>query len=264
VGERTADLDRREALCSEIVRDAGALAQKRFRDRSAVKMTLKGSQDYLTETDGEVERLIAGRLRAAFPDDGFLGEEGGGADAARLWVVDPIDGTANFARAIPHFCVSMAYLENGRTDIGAIFSPATDELFLARRGRGGTCNGRRMSVAETDGFAAATIEIGWSSRLPNEDYLRILAATLARGANVRRGGSGCLGIAYVADGRVDAYAELHTYGWDCLAGLLMVEEAGGRVSPFVASGFLLTGGPVLAAAPGVAAQMSAMCGIALG
>jgi myo-inositol-1(or 4)-monophosphatase len=260
----TAALDRREALCTEIIRDAGALALDRFRDRSAVRMTLKGSQDYLTETDGEVERLIAGRLRTAFPDDGFLGEEGGGADASRLWVVDPIDGTANFARFVPHFCVSMAYLENGRTEIGAIFSPATDELFVARRGRGGTCNGRRMQVAETNGFAATTIEIGWSSRLPNAVYIDLVAKTLERGANVRRGGSGCLGIAYVADGRIDAYAELHTFGWDCLAGLLMVEEAGGRVSRFVEGGFLLTGGPVLAAAPGVAAPMSEISGIGLG
>jgi myo-inositol-1(or 4)-monophosphatase len=260
----TAALDRREALCTEIIRDAGALALDRFRDRSAVRMTLKGSQDYLTETDGEVERLIAGRLRTAFPDDGFLGVEGGGADASRLWVVDPIDGTANFARFVPHFCVSMAYLENGRTEIGAIFSPATDELFVARRGRGGTCNGRRMQVAETNGFAATTIEIGWSSRLPNAVSIDLVAKTLERGANVRRGGSGCLGIAYVADGRIDAYAELHTFGWDCLAGLLMVEEAGGRVSRFVEGGFLLTGGPVLAAAPGVAAPMSEISGIGLG
>lgn len=258
------DLDRREAFCREVVRAAGALALERFRDRAAVTMTLKGSQDYLTETDGQVESLLAERIRAAFPDDGFLGEERGGGDAPRLWVVDPIDGTANFARFIPHFCVSIAFVEHGRTEIGAIFNPVTDELFFARRGRGAAMNGNPMRVAGTDSFEAATIEIGWSSRVSNDDYLRLVAATLAGGANVRRGGSGCLAIAYVADGRIDAYAELHMNAWDCLAGMLMVEEAGGYVSPFLEIGGLLEGGPVLVSVPELAARMQDIVGTGVG
>jgi myo-inositol-1(or 4)-monophosphatase len=257
------NLDSREAFCMTVITEAGAIALRRFGDRAGLGTTMKGRQDFLTEADGEVERLLAARVREKFPGDGFLGEEGGGADADRLWVVDPIDGTANFARGIPHFCVAIAFVQYGQTELGAIFNPATNELFFARRGRGATMNGRPMAVSSTIGFDAATVEIGWSTRVANADYLRVVAATLERDANVRRGGSGCLGVAYVADGRIDAYVELHSNAWDCLAGMLMVEEAGGRVSPFLGIGALLEGAPVLAAAPGVAEAMSAITGIPL-
>jgi myo-inositol-1(or 4)-monophosphatase len=171
-------------------------------------------------------------------------------------VVDPIDGTANFARGIPHFCISIAYIENGRTEIGAIYDPAHDELYFAGRGTGATRNGQPIAVSSTTAFETASIEMGWSGRVANEAYLETIRNLLTLGANVRRAGSGALALAYVADGRSDGYLELHMNSWDCVAGLLLVAEAGGDVCPFLQIGSLRDGGPVLASAPGIAAGIS--------
>jgi myo-inositol-1(or 4)-monophosphatase len=248
-----------------VVRRAGALALEGFRQARSVPTAMKGPQDYLTETDAAVERLLRQDLAALHPEDGFLGEEeGGGAVAGSVWVADPIDGTANFARGIPHFCISVAYVAAGRTELGAIYNPALDDLWLARRGAGATLNGAPIAAAATRDFSAASVELGWSTRIPNADYLDVAARLLAIGANVRRAGSGALGLAYVADGRQDAYAELHMNPWDCLAGLLLVSEAGGRVNDFLAGGSgLKAGNPVLAVAPALAAGVSAATGIPL-
>jgi len=262
--EATAEtgIDRRAAFCRDIARSAGAVALDGFTNRVA-GFDMKGPQDFLTETDAAVERHLKARIAEAFPEDGFLGEEGGGAIKPDIWVVDPIDGTANFARDIPHFCISIAFVSNGETEIGAIYNPVLDELYFARRGHGGTRNGKPLSVARTRDFNAACVEFGWSNRKTNTRYLEVLSNILERGANVRRGASGALGLAYVADGRSDAYAELHMHAWDCLAGLLMVKEAGGVVAPFLSVSGLTKGGAVLAAAPGVALGMSEATGIAL-
>lgn len=213
---------------------------------------MKGPQDFLTATDAASEAHIREKLAESFLDDSFFGEESGGAISNRVWVVDPIDGTANFARGIPHFCISIAYVEGGRTEIGAIYNPALDELYFARRGQGATLNGAPIRVAQTNRFDAASLEMGWSTRVPNAVYLGVVEALLGMGANVRRAGSGALALAYVADGRSDGYIELHMNSWDCLAGFLLVSEAGGLVCPFLEIGSLQDGGPVLAAAPGVA------------
>lgn len=257
-----AELDRRAAFCREIARSAGAVALDGFRNRLP-GFGMKGPQDFLTETDAAVERHLKARIAEAFPEDGFLGEETGGALKSDIWVVDPIDGTANFARDIPHFCIAIAFVSNGETELGAIYNPALDELYFVQRGQGATRNGKPIAVARTTDFNAACVEFGWSNRMSNARYLEVLSNILGRGANVRRGASGALGLAYVADGRSDAYAELHMNPWDCLAGLLMVKEAGGVVGPYLAIDGLANGGAVLAAAPGVAAGMSEATGIAL-
>ncbi len=210
-----------------------------------------------------VERLIGETVSKSFPEDGLLGEEGGGEIRDYLWVVDPIDGTANFVRSIPHFCVSIAFLANGIIELGAILNPATDELFFARRGRGASLNGRPITVAATTEMATASVELGWSTRTPTERYFTIARRVLDAGASFRRSGSGALGLAYVADGRTDAYAEHHINAWDCLAGILLVTEAGGRVNDFLAGDGLVKGNAILATAPGVADAMAALTGIDL-
>lgn len=252
-------LDAREAFLAELVREAGALAQAAFSSPASFEM--KGPQDFLTATDSAVESLLRARIAASFPKDGFLGEESGGVASDPVWVVDPIDGTANFARRIPHYCISVALVAGGETRLGAIYDPAHDELYLARRGRGATRDGRPIRVAATRLAEAACVELGWSTRVANGTYLGVLGKILAAGANVRRAATGALGLAYVADGRSDAYGELHMHPWDCLAGLLLVEEAGGAVCAFLDHGGLEHGGPVLAAAPGVAALMSGAMGV---
>ncbi len=202
------DLDARERVLRDAMRAAGALALDSFARRDAT-IAFKEPQDYLSEVDAAVERLLAGHLLAACPGDTFLGEEGGGEAGDRVWVVDPIDGTANFLRGIGHFCISVGFVAEGRIELGAILNPATSELFFARRGRGATLNGSPIRAASTGSISHASVEIGWSTRIPNADYLAFCARVLAAGASFRRAGSGALGIAYVADGRQDAYVELH-------------------------------------------------------
>lgn len=262
LAEASASIDLRESLCQRIVRSAGAIALAGFKGRDIV-FRLKGPQDFLTETDGAVESHLRAEVARAFPEDAFLGEETGGDPGDNVWVVDPIDGTANFARGIPHYCISIAFVSGNETELGAIYNPSLDELYFARRGRGATLNGKPITVATTTEFDAACVEFGWSPREPNEAYLAGFGAILERGANVRRAASGALGLAFVADGRSDAYAELHMNSWDCLAGLLLVKEAGGKVGRFLGEGTLVHGGPVIAAAPGIAKAMSEAVGLQL-
>ncbi|CAN7629225.1 inositol monophosphatase family protein [Neorhizobium tomejilense] len=250
------DLSGRALLCKDVILAAGALVLAGFQENAGRAFSMKGPQDFLTETDAASEALIRSAISRHFPEDGFLGEEGGGKVTDRLWVVDPIDGTANFARGIPHFCISIAYVENNHLEIGAIYNPAQDELYFARRGAGATLNETEISVSATGTFDAASVEMGWSGRVPNEIYIRTISELLALGTNVRRTGSGAMALAYVADGRSDAYIELHMNSWDCAAGLLLVEEAGGVVCPFMEIGTLAEGGPVLASTRAIAAGVS--------
>ncbi|WP_323006590.1 inositol monophosphatase [Pseudorhodobacter sp.] len=260
-------LSRRADFCKEIALSAGKLALEGFerQSRQGAHVGRKGPQDFLTETDGTVEAHLRARLKEAFPEDDFLGEESGGTvTSGHVWVVDPIDGTANFARGIPHFCISIAFVVDGVIEIGAINAPAMDDLYFARRGAGATRNGLPINTAGTDNFDAACIELGWSNRMPQSQYLAVLTGMLDAGANVRRAASGALGLAYVADGRSDGYVELHMNAWDCLAGLLLVQEAGGATCDFLgAENALSEGAPVLAATPAFAAQLGAISGIPL-
>jgi len=256
-------LDARERVLLSAIRAAGRQARTFFDRRRDLKIEMKGAQDYLTEADKAVERLLSERFAKSFPRDGFLGEESSERPGEGAWVVDPIDGTANFVRGIAHFCVSIAFVLDGAIRLGAILNPVLGELHFARLGRGSTLNGRAIRVAETHRVADASVEIGWSTRVGNAAYLAIVGAALDAGANVRRAASGALGLAWVADGRSDAYAELHMNAWDALAGLLIVAESGGRTNDFMANDGLRRGNPVLAAAPGVAAELSRCTGISL-
>ncbi|MCW1838984.1 inositol monophosphatase family protein [Prosthecomicrobium hirschii] len=253
---------RLHAACS-IAAEAGALARHLFLNRPQGDYALKGPQDYLTEADGAVEALVRERLATVFPDDGMIGEETGGSSAAATWIVDPIDGTANFARGVPHFCVSIGLLVDGRPELGAIAAPMQSELYAARRSRGASLNGRPIRAAATGALSEAVVELGWSPRRPAADYLTMTERVLASGASVRRAGSGTLGLAYVAAGRSDGYAELNIRAWDVLAGLVLVAEAGGLANDFFAGPDWLTGAPVLVAAPGIGAALSEIVGIPL-
>lgn len=256
-------IDRREAFLHALVREAADLARAGFARQTGQAVSMKGPQDYLTETDGQVEDHLRARISEAFPEDGFLGEESGGEPGGQAWVVDPIDGTANFARAIPHFCVAIAFIARGEVQLGAIVNPVLDEVYFARLGRGAHRNGTPIRVSATSDIAATSFEMGWSNRRPLARYIGALNALFEAGSNVRRGACGALGLAYVADGRSDGYAELHMNSWDCLAGLLLVREAGGVTGPFLSLGGLTAGAAVLAAAPGVAAILSEATGIPL-
>jgi myo-inositol-1(or 4)-monophosphatase len=157
--------------------------------------------------------------------------------------------------------VSIAYVEAGAITLGAIYAPVSDELFLARRGHGAAVNGRAMRVSAQSDIRRAYVEWGWSPRRPMAAYLRVLERLDAAGAVFRRGGSGALGLAHVADGRLDGYGELHINSWDCLAGIVMVTEAGGFASDFLAGEGLAKGNPLLCCAPALKDSLAGITGI---
>ncbi|MCH8529728.1 MAG: inositol monophosphatase [Saccharospirillum sp.] len=255
-------LTQREERCRDIILRAGEIASKAF-GQQAKTITLKGPQDYLTETDAAVEDFIRQELAASFPNDAVLGEESGGAEADITWVVDPIDGTANFARGIPHYCICIALVMHRRVELGVIYQPESKELYVARHGNGARRNGEAIRVSLPAPVEACTVELGWSTRIPSVDYLQVMENLLKAGLNVRRSACGALGLAWVADGRSDAYVELHMNPWDCLAGLLLVQEAGGVVNQALSGLPRIGAGPVLAATPELASAMMAASGISL-
>lgn len=245
-----ADLHLRWLAACAIAHEAGQLVRTRFYERDqALEVEFKGPQDYLTETDTEVEQLIAQRLEEAFPGDGFFGEESGGAYTEQTWIVDPIDGTASFARGVPYFCVSIAFVADGKVQVGVLYDPMARELFAAQRGRGATLNGRPIRVSRIDDPGKAVVELGWTARTPIERHIEILRRINALGASIKRVGSGALGLAYVAAGRQDAYFELHINAWDAAAAVLLVEEAGGYVNDFLTPECLTRGNRVFACTP---------------
>ena len=247
-----------------IVRAAGTMMRTAFDAPDRPAYSLKGQQDYLTVTDGAVEQFVREQIAQHFPGDGVLGEEGGGAvDTARLWIVDPIDGTANFARQIPHFCVSLGLMVDGHIDAGAIYEPMHDELYIAQRNRGAWLNGKRMQVSSIAELTAATVEVGWSTRIPVATYLGMVGKAAHAGCSVRRSGSGSLGLAYVAAGRTEAYLESHINAWDVAAGLLLVTEAGGRVNDFWARDGVRVGNEVLVTNAALASRLSVLTSIDL-
>lgn len=261
----TEELTARLATATRLVEEAGRMTLAMRPRAGAPEATLKGAQDWLTKADGAVERFLDAALAEAFPADGFLGEEGGrrahaAAGDALTWVVDPIDGTSNYARGSTRFCVSLGLMAGGEPLLGVVAAPALGEVYAGARGLGATCNRMPIRVATTAALERATVELGWSRRRPDAAFQAMLAGVMAEGAAVRLGGSGALGLMDVACGRTDAYAELHINLWDVAAGLAILAEAGARVSPFTAGQGLTQGNPILAAAPGIAGALARAIG----
>jgi myo-inositol-1(or 4)-monophosphatase len=243
----------------KLARDAGRLAHSAF-GQSATSM--KGRHDVVTAMDREVERFIRKAIAARYPDDAIIGEEEGGGGGERLWLIDPIDGTANYARGIPHYCVSIGYLEDGVPVIAAVHDPSHDWLYSAARGEGAWRDGERLAVSPCADLGAATVECGWSTRRSTADYLALISRVMAAGCAIRRVGSGALGLTDVAAGKSEAYCELHINAWDCAAGILLVQEAGGHTNDFFAGAGLTAGNPVIATNDALCAKLAAVIGIA--
>ena len=219
-----------------VAREAGAIARRRFIDQSFT-VGFKGPHDYLTEVDQETEAFIAERLLQVFPADGFIGEESKArppGEGGAAWVVDPIDGTANFARGVPQFCVSIACVAANKVEVGVIYDPIRDELFASRRGGGARLNGALMRASGASSLASSQVEVGWNVRAGPEQFVNLLRRVASAGASPSRTGSCALALAYIAAGRRDGFVEHHINAWDCLAGILLVEEAGGYASDFCA------------------------------
>jgi myo-inositol-1(or 4)-monophosphatase len=255
------ELTRRLEAATTVAREAGALALRYFRDRSSLTIELKGRQDLVSEADRNVELLIRARLGALFPGDAFLGEEEGGVEADRLWVIDPIDGTLNFLRGLPCWAVVIAWVEAARTLLGVTYDPVNDELWSARRGAGAFRNGERIAVAPTTEPTTALAGVTFNFKQPADRYLALLAQLCAEGFEHRRLGSTAITLCYVADGRCDALATLDCRGWDVLPGLLTVEEAGGVATDFIAEHSLLGKGGCIASVPALQSHIEAASGL---
>ena len=252
-----AHLAARLDFATRLARQCGELA---LQEATQLQISAKGAHDVLTQADLAVERLIRAEVALAFADDLVVGEEMGGQDAVggagNFWLVDPIDGTANYATDVPRWCISIGYLEAGKPVLGLLFDPHMNRLYSAGLGAGAWLNGRPMRARSTSVLNGATVELGWSPRSQAADYLAKAAALLAAGCAFTRRGSGALGLADVAAGRVDGYAELHINAWDCAAGILLVTEAGGQANDFFTPEGIRSGGLLVASAAGLYADLS--------
>ena len=255
------DLALRHRAAVSIAQSLGRVGLSYQASPERMQTSSKGAQDFLTVADGEVERRFREAIKELFPSDVVVGEEQGGEDGDALWIIDPIDGTANFARGSRHWCVSIGFLWRGEPRIGVIHAPALDECFSARQGHGATLNDAPIRAAATASLTTASVELGWSSRLPASAYIQRADALMAAGASVLRSGSGALGLAHVAVGRSDAYAEAHINSWDVAAGVVIAREAGAWVSDFFTGDWRAKGNPILACAPSLAADLRSITGI---
>lgn len=242
----------RHIAAETLAAEAAALALDFFHRRDDLVIETKaGAQDVVSRADREVEDLIRRRIAALFPDDGYMGEEGGtqAGHSGFTWVIDPIDGTSPYLAGLPHWCVAIAILQDGQTVAAVTHVPMAEEVFSARKDAGCTLNGAPLRMGETATLASALIGVGASHRSDPAQIGAVIAHLLAAGGAFYRNGSGAIMLASVAAGRLGAYFEPHMNAWDCLGGLLMVREAGGIAAPYCADGNLDPGGMVLAAAP---------------
>ncbi|XQA74779.1 inositol monophosphatase family protein [Xanthomonas sacchari] len=214
---------------------AGNVLLRHINRLEALNVVQKDSMDYASEVDADAEKVIVKELRRAYPDYGVMGEESGVQGGGRyMWVIDPLDGTSNYLRGFPHYCVSIALVENGEPVDAVIFDPLRNELFTASRGNGAVLNDRRIRVSERKELNGAMVHTGFAprERKRTSPQLKCVDALLVQAEDIRRTGSAALDLAYVACGRSDAYFEAGVKAWDIAAGVLLVREAGGRVTDF--------------------------------
>jgi len=236
-----------------IATEAGALLKRRF--RTAVGVKVKGPNDIVTEVDVQAQALVVRRLRRRFPDHGILAEEGldDTAGTRWRWILDPLDGTKNFAHGLPSFCVSIAAERDGRVELGIVNDPVNQELFVGVRDHGAWCNGRPIRVSRVRELSAAFLGTGMPHRIRRfpESIGRTFTRFAVASLGVRDRGAGAIDLCYVACGRFDGYWEIDQSPWDIAAGGLIVEEAGGRMSNFRGGAFDIYGGETVASNGGI-------------
>jgi len=245
------------AFITALAQDAGALLRERMNDVRYVAE--KRPHDLVTDADRASEALIVERIRAAFPSAAILGEESGAhaGTSEERFIVDPLDGTTNYAHRYPLFCVSIAYERAGAVEAGAIFAPVLGELFTARRGGGARRNGVPMRVSAAERVADAFVCTGFNPAR----YARngpFFAAMSSRAQAVRRDGSAALDLAFVAAGVYDAFWEWDLGTWDVAAGALLVREAGGRTGGVTGGELDIATGSILATNGAIHAEMEAI------
>lgn len=227
---------------------AGLYSKGRFGTKLSVEM--KGEINPVTEVDKESERLIVERLRAQFPDHDLLGEEGQGQrkDSPYKWIIDPLDGTVNYSHGYPLYAVSIALEFSGEIVVGAVYDPLRDETFTAVKGGGAALNARPIRVSPTEKLIQAMIGTGFSYTFKqNKDKsLEHFQNVITKAQAVRRDGVAAIDLCYVACGRFDGFWELNLFPWDVAAGVLIIKEAGGKVTRFDGTPFSVYDKEILA------------------
>ena len=243
----------------ETAREAGHILLEKFGRITTV--TKKGDINLVTEADLASEHHIIERIKSYHPKHAVLAEESGeavvlGGDTTWKWIIDPLDGTTNYAHGYPCFCVTIALEHDGEIVLGVTFDPTRDELFAAERGRGATLNGKPIRVSSTDKLGDSLIVTGFPYDFKQrENFARHLTDFLLSSRGVRRDGSAAIDMAYVACGRFDGFWEEGLNPWDVAAGKLLIEEAGGIVSYYDGSKFSIYKPPIVASNGGIHPQM---------
>ena len=227
-----------EEVAVEAAYGAGAILRERLAEARTIEY--KGDVDLVTDADHAAEAFVMGMIQGAFPEHRFVGEEGVfkakasvELDEGYSWIVDPLDGTTNYAHRYPHFCVSIALDYQGTIQLGVVYDPMLDELFIGRRGGGATLNGRPMRVSEAESLLRSLLATGFAyDSTTRAENAAIWDAFMPLSQAVRRSGSAALNMCYVAAGRLDGYWERPINAWDISAGAVMVEEAGGQISGY--------------------------------
>ena len=236
-------------------RSASELIFRSIERLDSIKVDEKDAKDYVSEVDRAAEKVIIDALRKAYPNHAIQGEEtglhaGSGEGEDYLWIIDPLDGTTNFLRGVPHFAVSIACKYRGRLEHAVVLDPVRQEEFTASRGRGAQLNGRRLRVSSRTSLEGALLGTGFPFRDNQMEYLDndlgMFRALVGQTAGIRRAGSASLDLAYVAAGRFDAFWESGLSEWDMAAGALLIQEAGGLVSDFTGGHDFLEKGHVVA------------------
>ncbi|MGI8837670.1 MAG: inositol monophosphatase family protein [Pyrinomonadaceae bacterium] len=220
----------------QTAREAGGVLVDRL---GRAKISTKGDIDLVTEADLAAEKLIIERIKSHYPRHAILAEESGASveistgKSEWKWIIDPLDGTTNYAHGYPCFCVSIAVERSGQVEIGVVYDPTRDEMFAAERGQGATLNERPIRVSTVDDLNSAMLCTGFPYNVRERpDFARDFINFTMTAQAVRRDGSAALDLAYLACGRFDGFWEDGLNAWDIAAGLLLIEEAGGRITDF--------------------------------
>ncbi len=222
-----------------------------------VKIREKEKNDFVTNVDHEAEAIVVEQLRRAYPEDHIIGEESGlqsgDEQSTTTWYIDPLDGTTNFVRGIPHYAVSIGCVKAGRLEHAVVYDPVRREEFIASRGKGASLNGRRIRVSKATQFNGALLGTGIPYRASQQPYIHGYMSCVehfaVHGSGIRRAGAASLDLAYVAAGRMDAFWEFGLRPWDLAAGMLLVREAGGLVADFNGGETSLQSGNIVCGAP---------------
>lgn len=251
-------------LAVEAAQSAGHILMELWANRNHLEVSSKRAGDFLSEADLAAESHIREILQSARPGDGWLGEESGAAgESGRRWIVDPLDGTTNFVRGIPHWAVSIALEREGQLSIGVIHDPVKEETFVAHLGRGATLNGSPIRVSPTDTLASALFGTGipFGQMAHIDEHAADIARLMPHCAGLRRMGAASLDLAYVAAGRLDGFWERHLNLWDIAAGLVLLREAGATVTGWEPHERPEDSGTVVTATPSLFPAFSACLGL---